>query len=206
VASRRVTRRESRPLSTDAERLRVLIVNERPEQLALVRRFVDELGHDALAPDEIADVGELTRLERPDVAVVGPGESSDEALRLIEQIVHEAACPVIAHLEAQDSDWVEEAAQRGIFAYIVDGEPRELQSVLSIVLRRFAEYHNLEGAFGRRATIERAKGILMATHLIDEQEAFELLRRHSARTGRKLIDIAEAVVDSHRLLVAKPPS
>jgi response regulator NasT len=195
----------SERVRADTERLRVLVVNERPEQLELVTRFVDDLGHDAIARPVIADVGEVTRLERPDVAVVGLGESSDEALRLIEQIVHEAACPVIAHLEAQDAEWVDEAAQRGIFAYIVDGEPRELQSALSIVLRRFAEYRNLEGAFGRRATIERAKGILMATHLIDEQEAFELLRRHSARTGRKLIDIAEAVVDSHRLLVPKPP-
>jgi AmiR/NasT family two-component response regulator len=52
--------------------------------------------------------------------------------------------------------------------------------------------------------IERAKGILMATHLIGEQEAFELLRAHSQQNGRKLIDVAEAVVESHRLLVAKP--
>jgi response regulator NasT len=48
--------------------------------------------------------------------------------------------------------------------------------------------------------IERAKGIVMATHGIEEQEAFERLRSHSQHNGRKLIDIAEAVVESHRLL------
>lgn len=40
----------------------------------------------------------------------------------------------------------------------------------------------------------------MATHRIDEQEVFERLRSHSRHNGRKLIDIAEAVVESHRLL------
>jgi AmiR/NasT family two-component response regulator len=51
--------------------------------------------------------------------------------------------------------------------------------------------------------IERAKGILMAIHGVDEQEAFEILRSHSQHNGRKLIDLAEAVVESHRLLAPK---
>ena len=76
-----------------------------------------------------------------------------------------------------------------------------MQSTLSITLRRFAEYQNLQGAFGRRATIEQAKGILMARHGIDHNEAFEMLRRHSQRTDRKLIEVAEAIVHSHALLL-----
>jgi AmiR/NasT family two-component response regulator len=72
------------------------------------------------------------------------------------------------------------------------------------VLRRFAEYHELEGAFGRRALTERAKGILMERHAIDEASAFELLREHSRTGNRKLIDLATAVVDGHRLLPKQP--
>jgi AmiR/NasT family two-component response regulator len=45
----------------------------------------------------------------------------------------------------------------------------------------------------------------MATHAIDEQRAFELLRSHSQRNGRKLVDVAQAVVDSHKLLLVEPP-
>jgi AmiR/NasT family two-component response regulator len=67
-------------------------------------------------------------------------------------------------------------------------------------LRRFAEYHDLEGAFGRRAITERAKGILMERHSVDEAAAFEMLREHSRSTNRKLVDIASAVVDGHGLL------
>ena len=44
----------------------------------------------------------------------------------------------------------------------------------------------------------------MATHAVDEQEAFELLRSHSQRNGRKLVDVAQAVVDSHKLLLPNP--
>jgi two-component system, response regulator / RNA-binding antiterminator len=127
-------------------------------------------------------------------------------LELIEQIVRDAACPVILVLDAKDPDFVNEAAKRGIFAHLVDGEANELQSALDIVLRRFAEFHNLEGAFGRRAIIERAKGILMAVHGIDEQRAFELLRTHSQRDGRKLVELAEAVTETHRLLIPRPPT
>ena len=50
---------------------------------------------------------------------------------------------------------------------------------IDMVLRRFAEYHDLEGAFGRRAVTERAKGILMERHSIGEDAAFDLLRAHS---------------------------
>ena len=106
----------------------------------------------------------MTTRERPDVALVGLGESSEHALDLIERIVREAACPVVALIHARDPDFVREASKRGVFAYISDAEVEDWQSSIDIVLRRFAEYHELEGAFGRRALTERAKGILMERH------------------------------------------
>ncbi len=185
------------------EHLRVLIANQRPQRLDHVTSTVVGLGHEVIARSiEVADVAALTAKERPDVALVGLGESSQHALDLIDQIVRGATCPVIALLETEDHTFINEAAKRGIFAYITDGDPDDLQSSIEIVLRRFAEYHNLEGAFGRRAVIERAKGILMERHSIDDTHAFELLRAHARRTNRKLTDIASAVVDGHRLLPA----
>jgi two-component system, response regulator / RNA-binding antiterminator len=195
---------ETKHLLNDVEHLRVLIANEVPERLEAFSRLVGSLGHDVIAREiHVNDVAEVTRAERPDVALVGLGESTEHALDMISKIVREAACPVIALLEGEDPFFVNEAAKRGIFAYLTDGDPDELRSAIDIVLRRFAEYHNLEGAFGRRAMIERAKGILMAIHGIEEREAFEMLRVHSQHNGRKLPDVAEAVVESHRLLVRR---
>jgi response regulator NasT len=116
---------------------------------------------------------------------------------------------VIALLSAKDPAYVHEAAKRGVFAYIVEDSPEELQSAIDITLQRFAEYHSLQGAFGRRALIEQAKGILMARNAVDADRAFELLRDHSQHNGRKLVDVAQAIVDSHLLLLplgAQPPS
>lgn len=96
-----------------------------------------------------------------------------------------------------------EAARRGIFAYITDGDPQEWQNSIEIVLRRFAEFRDLEGAFKRRAITERAKGILMERHGIDEKAAFERMRDHARAGNRRVVDVAQAVVDGHALLPAR---
>jgi AmiR/NasT family two-component response regulator len=191
--------------SHETEHLRVLIANERRDRLALVAPIVASLGHEVIAREiEVDDVGAVTARERPDVALVGLGESSEHALMLIERIVQEAACPVIVLIHAPEPGFVAEAAKRGVFAYIVDGDAAELQNSIDIVLRRFAEYHDLEGAFGRRAITERAKGILMERHSVDESAAFDMLRNHARSGNRKLVDIATAVVDGHPLLPPQP--
>ncbi len=191
--------------SRDTEHLRVLIANERKDQLALVAPAVANLGHEVIAREiDVKDVGAVTARERPEVALVGLGQSSQHALALIDKIVHEAACPVILLMHAPDPAFVKEASRRGIFAYITDADVDDWQGAIDIVLRRFAEYHDLEGAFGRRAVTERAKGILMERHSVDDADAFEMLRDQSRGTNSKLADVAAAVVDGHRLLPKQP--
>lgn len=185
--------------------LRILIANERKDRLQRIAEIVTGLGHEVISRElEVTEVAAATEREHPDLAFVGLGISGIHALEMISEIVSEASCPVIALLESEDPSWVNEAAKRGIFAYIVNGHPEEMQSAIDITLRRYAEYTNLEGAFARRAVIERAKGIIMARQAIDEKNAFELLRSQSQNTGRKLFQVAEAVIESHLLLV--PPS
>ena len=188
------------------EHLRVLIANERRDRLELLVHVVAELGHEVIAREvDVKEVGAVAAREHPDVALVGLGLSSEHALELIGEIVREASCPVIALLATRDPAYVREAAKRGVFAYIVDTTPEELQSAIDITLQRFTEYHSLQGAFGRRAAIEQAKGILMARHAIDSDRAFELLREHSQLNGHKVADIAAAIIDSHRLLIPELP-
>ena len=189
----------------ETEHLRVLIANERKDRLALVAPIVVALGHEVIAREiDVEDVGAVTAREQPDVALVGLGESSEHALDLIDKIVREAACPVIVLIHARDPEFVKEASKRGVFAHISDADVEDWQSSIDIVLRRFAEYQDLQGAFGRRALTERAKGILMERHGIDETSAFEMLREQSRVDNRKLIDLATAVVDGHRLLPREP--
>jgi AmiR/NasT family two-component response regulator len=190
----------------EAPSLRILVADGIGEQFELVTHTVVRLGHEVIARESsLSDVARLTTSERPDVALVIVTQGTAHALEMIDQIVHEAACPVIAILHVQNRGFIMEAAKRGIFAYVVDGgDPEELQSSIDVVLRRFAEYHSLEGAFGRRAVTERAKGILMERHGVDEEAAFSLLRDHARKTQAKLVDVAEAVVAGRPLLPAKP--
>ena len=134
-----------------AQRLRVLIANQRADRLDLLARVVTGLGHEVIAREiHVDDVGAVTARERPDVALVGLGESSEHALQLITEIVRGSFCPVIALLEASDAEWIDLAAQRGVYAYIVDTRPEELQSAIDITLRRYAEFQNVQGAFELR--------------------------------------------------------
>jgi len=182
--------------------LRVLIANEKRDRLELLAQVVMGLGHEVIAREiNVEEVGGVTARERPDVALVGLGLDSTHALDLIGEIVREASCPVIALLSAKDPAYVHEAAKRGIFAYILHDDPGELAIAIDITLQRFAEYQSLQGALGRRAVIEQAKGILMARRSVNADRAFELLREHSQRNGRKLAEVADAVVESHLLLL-----
>ncbi len=160
------------------------------------------LGHDVVGTgSSLESVGQATAAELPDVALVIVGEESDKALELIKKIVAEAACPVIAILDVQDRAFIDRAARLGIFSYFAHADdPQEMQSAMDISLQRFAEYHALEGAFGRRAVTERAKGILMERHGVDEQQAFRLIREEARRTNTKMVDVAMSILASHRLL------
>jgi AmiR/NasT family two-component response regulator len=183
--------------SYEIGRLRVLIANERQDRLVNVKRIVESLGHEVITPQiEVADVGEFTRLEKPDVALVGLGASTQHALDLIERIVYEAVCPVVALLHLPDQEFVAEAARRGVFAYATDDEPLEdWQNAIEIALRRFAQLHDLEDAFAKRAITERAKGILIERHSISEFDALQLLRERAKLDSSTLVEAAQAVID-----------
>jgi AmiR/NasT family two-component response regulator len=183
--------------------LRVLVADGHKQSLEHVADVVTRLGHVVIAKEsDIATAAALTEEQAVDVAIVVVGESSEDALALIGRIVREATCPVIAVLDGEDPAFIREAAKRGVFAYITDGDAGsdKLESVMEVVLHRFGEYHDLEGAFGRRAITERAKGILMERHAIDEEAAFHLLREHARKNQIKLIDVAQAVLDARALL------
>jgi AmiR/NasT family two-component response regulator len=183
--------------------LRVLLANERSEHLEQIADVITRLGHVVTAHEtDIAAVAARTEVGIFDVAIVGVGEGTEHALDLIGRIVREANCPVITILNSEDAAFIHQAAKRGVFAYITASQTSEeqLASAIDVVLARFAEFHNLGGAFGRRALTERAKGILMERHSIDEDVAFLLLRDQSRKTNRKLIDVAQAIVDARALL------
>lgn len=185
---------------------RVLIAHERHAHVDLLANVIAGLGHDAVVRQlDPAAVGDAIAHEHPEVVLVGFGASAERALELVSAFVRDAACPVIALLADDDPDVIRETARRGVFACVVRDDAAELEGAIDVAVERFAEYHRLEEAFGRRAVIEQAKGILMERNAIDAGAAFLMLREHSQNSGRKLIDVAEGVVKSHQLLGPPAP-
>ena len=177
--------------------LRVLVADERQQYLEPVSKAVRELGHEVIAHEvEISKVGRATLERRPDIAIVALHDDTDHALELITEIVHEATCPVMALVQGARLEFVAEAARRGIFAYLDSTAETELQGAIDVALQRYQEYRKLLGAFESRTRIERAKGILMERHGLDDQQAFDRLRSQARSSRRKLLEVVEEVLDS----------
>jgi AmiR/NasT family two-component response regulator len=199
-------------VSTDAgplERgLRVLAADEDEAALRQTAELLGAMGHrvTSLAVD-VRAAGERIASEDPDLAVVVVHRDDAHALALIDEISSYASGPVIALLEEEDAEFVRDAAERGVAAYARTDSPEALQSAIELAMRRHADeaklaeqVGQLEGALDRRGVIERAKGILMERHQVDERAAFELLRRHARGHNRTVVDTARAVLEGHALL------
>ena len=92
-------------------------------------------------------------------------------------------------------------------SFIESNDPMAVQGAIEVALRRYEDaarlqekVEQLETALERRTLIERAKGIVMERHGIDERAAFEMLRDHARSQSRRVVDVARAVAEGHALL------
>ena len=188
--------------------LRVLAADEDVRALEGLTDLVGSLGHEVIARAiSLKDVAEAVAAEEPDIALVVLHHDEEHALDLIGEIAEYGAGPVVALLDSEDTAFVARAAEQGIAAYARPVNRDTVQNAIEVAVRRHAEtealtekVEQLETALERRAVIERAKGILMERHGVDERAAFELLRGHARATSRKVIDVARSVDEGHALL------
>jgi AmiR/NasT family two-component response regulator len=176
--------------------VRILILSSEPGSGG-VEQIVARLGHAV----ELAASGGP---EESDLVVVRLDVSSGGALEWLDRVLAEASCPVVAIVSGGDPARAMEAARRGVFACLPVTSDAELADALEITLARFVAYDDLHGAFGGRAVVGQATGILMGHHGIDAERATAMLVDHSASTGENPVDVAAALVSSHALLVSAP--
>ena len=195
-----------------ARHLRVLIADEDEDALRHLASVLEGLGHE-VTPHvvSVVDAIELIATEDPDLAMVVVHKDDEHALALIQETVEYASGPVIAQTRDGDVEFVARAAERGISAWIETPTPETVQGAIEVALRRYEEsarlqvkVDQLESAIDRRAVIERAKGILMERHGIDQREAFDMLRDHARARSRRVVEVALAVTEGHALLPKRP--
>ena len=180
---------------------RILVTGERCRYGDELAAALASLGNRVL-PKDLRPASAAKELDviGSELVVVVAGVDRGSALQLIGAIRHEARRPVVAAIERGDADWTGAAVAAGASAAVIGSSLKSLRASVHAACERFAELRRLEQAFERRAVIERAKGVLMASHGIGGDDAFTLLRDQSRRTNRKLVEVADAVLKSHVLL------
>jgi len=197
-----------RHLQASERNLLILIADEDRSELARLGAVLEELGHEVTPyAVSVKEASDLIVKEDPDLAFVMVHEDDEHALALIGEAVESASGPVIATVRKGDVEFVARAAEHGVSALVESTEPSSIQGAIEVALKRHREatalsdkVDQLEGALERRAVIERAKGILMERHSIDDRGAFELLREQARSSNRRVVDVALAVTEGHALL------
>jgi AmiR/NasT family two-component response regulator len=189
--------------------MRILLANEREDDLRALAGVLERLGHEVTPfAVSVEEAVEVIAREDPDLAFVVFDGDDEHGLALLSETVEYASGPVLVTVRSAESSLtMARAADMGIAGYVASWAPQDVQGAIEVALRRHREaerlnekVEQLETALERRAVIERAKGILMERHSIDEREAFARLRDHSRSGGRRVVEIAQAVLDGHALL------
>jgi response regulator NasT len=159
-------------------------------------RAVEGLGHELAVPG--ADGGAV------DVALVTVDLDGETVLEQIRGLVDASACPVVLYTPAGESGLIAEAISAGIYAHTTTLEAVALRAAIDVAVSRFDTRAELASVMARRAVVDRAKGILMERYGLDENAAFQMLRRESRNANLKLLESAEIVTRGHRLLPKMP--
>lgn len=184
-----------------------MLADEDRSALEGMASLLGGLGHDVIAEaiDPIEAVQAILR-EDPDLSMVLVHTDDEHALDLIEEIASFSRGPVIALLAEHDGDFISAATDAGIDAYARPADANDVQGAIEVAMRRHekeralqVQVDHLQTALERRIVIERAKGILMERHGLDDRAAFETLRTAARSENETVLAVAEAVTAGRQL-------
>ena len=193
--------------------MRVAIIDESAVRASVIRE-----GLTALEDCEIFVVTERRGLVRhvseinPDIVLMDLGNPSRDVLEEYFAVSRALARPIAMFVDESDEESIGASIDAGVSAYVVDGfAPHRIRSILDLAIRRFHAFSRLQSdladarsKLAEREAIDGAKRILMQTRRLTEPEAYSELRKAAMNQGRRIVDIAEAVVTAHTLMGGKP--
>jgi two-component system, response regulator / RNA-binding antiterminator len=189
--------------------LRIAIVDESAARAAVIAEGLRDAG--------LTDItifterhGLAARLEAfsPDVVLINLANPHRDELEELFALSRAMARPVAMFVDQSDSAGIEAAIDAGVSAYVVDGLKKErIKPVLELAIRRFnafsrlrAELDEARGALAERDAIDAAKRLLITKRGIDEPAAYAALRKAAMDSGRRIADVADAIVTADRLM------
>lgn len=189
--------------------LRFLVIDSNPARAELIQRGLQDFdGADVIVLVRSGDLAAQLRAHNPDVAVVSLDAPDRPMIDQLRAAGRETPRPVVVFVQSRDDALMREAVAAGVSGYIVDGlAPERVKAVVDVAIARFAataslrrELEDAKTTLAERKVIDRAKGILMKTRSLSEDEAYKALRKLAMDQGRKLADVAQTVVSVSDLL------
>jgi response regulator NasT len=189
-------------------KLRIVIADDEPIIVLDLRQMLEELGMSVVGEaSDGAQAVEKVRTLKPDLAILDvkmPTMDGIEAARILHE---ERLAPVILLTAYSDSELIQRAKQAGVYGYLVKPfKQADLTPAIEVALARYQEARELEQqvddlkeTLETRKIIERAKGILMDTYGLREQEAYRRIQVQSMNTRKSMREIAEAIIIAHTL-------
>ncbi len=194
--------------------MRIVIVDDSGLRATVLEDGLREAGYTdiEIVPPHGGFVAAIERMA-PDVVLMDLGSPSRDSLEEMLTVSRALARPIAMFVDQSDEAMIGAAIDAGVSAYVVDGLRKErVKPVLDLAIRRFNAFAKLRGeldeartALAERKTIDRAKAILMDGRGLSEKEAYALLRSTAMNQGRKLIDVAEALITASALLAPTSP-
>jgi len=189
--------------------LRIVIVDDSGLRATVLEEGLREAGYDDIqvVPPRGAFVARLERMA-PDVVLMDLGSPSRDTLEEMLAVSRALARPIAMFVDQSDDAMIGAAIDAGVSAYVVDGLRKErVKPILDLAIRRFnafarmqAELDEARSALSERKTIDRAKAILMSSRNLPEAEAYALLRTTAMNQGRRIVEVAEALITASSLL------
>jgi two-component system, response regulator / RNA-binding antiterminator len=189
--------------------LTILVIDENPVRSAILEEGLRDAGFTRIV--RLDTTHELLRRVfaiDPDVILIDLASPSRDVLEQMFQVSRTVRRPVAMFVDQSDSAMIEAAVDAGVSAYVVDGLKRErVCSILDMTVSRFNAFDRLRkeldearSELAERKIIEKAKGILMKTRGVAEEEAYALLRKTAMNEKKKLVEIAQSVITAASLL------
>jgi response regulator NasT len=189
--------------------LKIVIVDESPIRAAILEEGLREAGF--MAVERLSDMNNLLmRIHAidPDVILIDLENPSRDTLEQMFQVSRIVRRPVAMFVDQSDTASIQASVDAGVSAYIVGGLKKErIKSILDLCVSRFNAFSKLQNELERaktdledRKTLDRAKGILMKSKGLTEDEAYRLMRSAAMREKKKIADIAAAIITAAELL------
>jgi response regulator NasT len=189
--------------------MRIAIVDESAARASVIQEGLAELDDcEIFVVTErrglVARIGEIA----PDIVLMDLGNPSRDVLEEYFAVSRALARPIAMFVDESDEESIAASIDAGVSAYVVDGlaAPR-IRPLLDLAVRRFNAFARLQselaearGQLAEREAIDKAKRILMDSRRLTEPEAYGELRKTAMSQGRRIADIADAVITAHRLM------